>query len=314
MNEGFKVSLNLGGGAARGFAHIGVLRLLQEEKVPFDIIVGVSMGTFIGSIYCTVPEHEFVRDRMYHWLNSREVQESVVVSYSRSLNEATKTVLKKLSAFYTRTGMLGRVLLGPGMITMPDIEAAFFPYIPPINIETLRFPFACPAVSLKSGTSRVFRKGSLRKAVIASAALPMVFPPVDIDNELFCDGGVLDKVGIDAARAMQCRKIIAVDVSNESSSQGMVKNGLDVMFRTEEIASNYRRDKQIKKADLVIFPIKGSVHWADYTLSKELIDMGYESARESLEAIRAVIKVRNPFRRFFTMFRKKMTLNESELN
>ncbi len=306
------IFLNLGGGAARGFAHIGVLRAVEEERIPFERIVGVSMGAFVGSIYVIVPDVAFVRERLMKWLHSPEVQNSLVISYNKSINESTRSILRKIDEFYTKTGALGRILLSPGMVVEEEVHAAFHPFIAPIDIRKTRIPFACTAVSLQQGVARVFDRGSLQKAVLASSAMPLVFPPVNIDDEDYCDGGVLDKTGVEAATKLGARRTLVVDVSNEGLPQKEVRSGLDVFFRTEEIASYYRRQRQMRQASIVIQPIKGNIHWADYTSSDACIEMGYESIKNNIENIRAALHLVNPFKRYFLAARRLFSKKPKE--
>ena len=303
----YRISLNLGGGAARGLAHIGVLRSLEESAIAYDIIIGVSMGAFIGNIYAIVPESDFVKNRVRQWLNSDAVQNSVVMSYHKRMKESARNIIKKINAFATRTGVLGRTLLTPAMLAAEEVSEAFYPYIAPINLENTRLPFACNAVSLNTGAISVFSSGPMRPAVLASAAMPMVFPPVEIGGQYYCDGGVLDKVGLDAAQMLKVKKTIVVDVSNENSEPVALRNALDIMLRTEEIASIYRRERQLKKATVVLRPIRGNIHWADYSMIDEMIDMGYEETRNKTAEIREKLGLTNPFRRLFSMFRRRMT-------
>lgn len=304
IRQNYNISLNLGGGAARGYAHIGVLKCFEEFRIPFDIIIGISMGAFVGSLYATVPDSEFVHARVDEWLNSEKVQSSAVVHFNKDQKETAKSVLKKLNSFYTKSGALGRILLGTALLNAEEVESAFAPFLPPIDITNTRLPFATTAVDLNKGISRVFTSGYLPKVVLASMALPMVFPPVSYEDNWYSDGGVLDKLGIDAATKLNITNTIVVDVSNQNISDENIRNGLDVMFRAEEIASIYRRKKQIEKATVLIKAIKGNIHWADYSASEEVIEMGYESAREQVDEIREKMRVVSHVKKFFSFFRK----------
>lgn len=299
-----KVSLNLGAGAARGLAHLGALKVFEENKIPYDVLIGVSMGSIIGSMYSVVPDIDYVIYRAKELLHSQAFQDSIMGTWTSTLQANTRGVLKKFSNIYTKTGMVGRFLLGPSIISQADFERPLFPHIADISIENTRIPFVTVAVDLESGASRVFDKGSMRQAVLASSAMPMVCPPQHIDDNLYVDGGVLDKLGVETARKLGIKKTIVIDVSNEELPEAMIQTGLDVMIRTEDIASQYRRKSQLKKATLHIHPIKGNVHWADYGAWRELIDMGYEETRNHIEDIRDVVGVSNPFRRFFAMFKR----------
>ena len=296
-----KVSLNLGGGAARGFAHIGAIRLFEEEKIPFDMIVGVSMGAVIGSIYASKPDSRYLKNVAVDFVHSKAFQDTLLGHFSEMMNsEKAKNIITKLGDAYKKGHLLSRVFLAPGLISKEEVDNFMFPSIPDIDIRDTEIPFACVAVNLYEGKKVIFEKGSLRETVIASSSLPMVLPPRIISEVPYVDGGVLDKVGIDTGYELGMDHIIAIDVSNEKLQKSMIKNSLDVLIRTEDIESVYRRKKQIKQATILIEPTLGHVHWADYSKYDTMIDAGYEAAREHLDEIRSKLKLTSPFKKMFS--------------
>ena len=301
-----KISLNLGAGAARGYAHIGVLRALKEHRIPFDFIIGVSMGAFIGSIYAMEPDVDFTEERALDLLDSENFKDTIVANYYNMMESEQAGFFHKLSTLYTKTGLMGRIFLSPGMLSLEEVENALFPYLPNLNIENTRFPFAAVSVDLEKGKSKIFTKGPMRPIVMSSMAMPVVFPPIEVEKSRYVDGGVLDKVGIDSAETLGIRKIIAVDVSNEAANDGMseslVKTGVDVMLRTEEIASQYRRERQLNRATITLMPIKGNIHWADYGAAREMIDTGYEYTISRIGEIRHQLKLIHPVKKLFFFF------------
>lgn len=299
------ISLNLGAGAARGFAHIGVMRALLEHKIPFHRIIGVSMGALVGSIYSIEPDIRFVEERLLDLVASKAFQESLIANYYKTTKTEDLNFFQKIGNWYSKTGMLGRVLIGPGMLTKEEIETVLDPYLPNANIAYTRFPFSCVAVELERGVPLIFSKGSMRTLVTASMSMPMVFPPVAYGKGHLVDGGVLDKIGILGAKELGFKKIIAVDVSNMDFPVSMIKSGIDVMLRAEEIASYHRRVGQLKMASVVIQPIEGNIHWADYSKCKELIEIGYEKTISMMEEIKAALGLLSPIKRFFFWQKQK---------
>ncbi len=300
VRKGRRIFLNLGGGAARGFAHIGVLSCLREAGIPFDEIIGVSMGAIVGSVYALNPDVEYTRERIVSLALSKKFQESPIGTWTRRANENQRSFFDRAKNLYTNTNMVKRFFLSPGILEEKQINDVLYPYIPDIAIGTTRIPFYIVAVDLGAGKTRIFQgKDRLRDAVIASASMPMVFPPRHIDGRYYADGGVLDKIGIDAAEELGAEFILAVDVSDEKLPDAKLRSGMDVMLRTEEIASLYRREQQLKRADIVIQPIQGNIHWADYSKYRELIDMGYEGTRERLDEIQDKLHLLTWRRRFF---------------
>ncbi len=295
-----KVSLNLGGGAARGFAHIGVIRLLEEEKIPFDMIIGISIGAFVGGIYANKPNYHHLKKTAIEFVHSKELQNTILGSFAAMMDRTkNKSLMEHVSDIYKKGSLVGKMLLTKGFLAKEEVDAFMFHSLPDIDIRDTEIPFSCVAVNLYTGERMVFKEGSLRDSVIASSALPMVLPPRFINKVPYIDGGVLDKVGIDTGCEAGMDKIIAVDISNEGFRKSMIKNSLDVLLRAEDIGSIYRRRKQITKATILIRPITEHIHWADYTKYDSLIDAGYEAARKHLDEIKDKLKLTSSFRRFF---------------
>ncbi|HSQ78718.1 MAG TPA: patatin-like phospholipase family protein, partial [Nitrospirota bacterium] len=162
-----KIALVLGGGAARGFAHIGVIRALEQEKVPIDMIVGTSVGSLIGAIYANDT-------------NSFEL-------------EWTAFTLEKDDLF---DYALFSAITGMGVVKGDKLEDFVKTKITTANIENLKLPFTAVATDLNRGTHVVLDRGSVAKAVHASSAIPGVFSPVDYQGRVLVDGGFLDNIPI----------------------------------------------------------------------------------------------------------------------
>ena len=299
-----RITLALGGGAARGFAHIGAIRALNEHQVPFDMIVGVSMGAIVGSCYALVPDVDFTRERMSDLVYSDAFNESLIGTWSKTFGQKAKNILKRMNSVLTRTNAMGKMFFAKGILENHGVTEVLGPYLPDIRISNTRIPFACAAVELKRGLLKIFYgNDNLREAVIASASMPLVFPPRVIEGVEYVDGGVLDKIGIDSCNQLSSKFIIAIDVSDEKLPDNPAVNALDVMLKTEEIASLYRRERQFNRADVIIQPISGTHHWADYSAWKEFIDMGYEKTRSQIKEIKSKLRWM-PIRRHFAMFRR----------
>ncbi|MDH5720920.1 MAG: patatin-like phospholipase family protein [Spirochaetia bacterium] len=306
MKRKNRISLNLGGGAARGFAHIGVIRALNEEKIPYDMIIGVSMGAVVGSIYCENPDIENLEKVGLKIVEAEKFKESILGSWHKDSSQSARNILKILNSLYKKTGIIGKILLSTGILNDEDIEELLGCFIPDISFEKMKFPFACVGVCLEEGETRIFNKGSVKDAVLASASLPLVFPPKEIDGLNYIDGGVIDKVAIDASEELNIDFTIVSDVSNENIKKPIIRNGLDIMFFIEETASKYRKKRQLEKATVIIKPVHKDIHWSDYSSSKELIESGYETTRKQIEEIRHKLNLKNPFKKWFFLERRKL--------
>lgn len=293
------VTLCLGAGAARGFAHIGVLRAFHEENIPIEQIIGVSIGSFVGSIYCMSEDPEFVKKRLHQFTESEVFMDSLLGSWSKIADDKPGGLLDKINRAYSRTGMISRIALTRGIINIEEMTEIFCPFIAPLKIETLKKPFAAVAVDIMNGKSVIFTHGDLRKVVMASSSIPLVFPPISIGDRLFSDGSVLDKIGLDAAITLGLNRVIAVDISDSEWVKKEPGNALDLMIRTEEIAAKYRKEKQLNNALITIKPVVGHMHWADYSKAEELVQSGYEITMSMMDEIKDSLKISTGWRRYF---------------
>ncbi len=291
-----KISLNLGGGAARGFAHVGAIRALVEHGVHFDYLVGISMGSICGGIYSVMPDVDFLEKRLKQLISFEAFRNSVVGSWSSNQEPTSRGFVHRAQKIFAGTNILRRIFTAPGVLTPGDVQGVMYPFLADIPMSATEIPFATAAVNIRTGELRVFQgSDKLRDAVVASASMPLIFPPERIGREWFVDGGVLDKLGIETAQHIGASRFIVIDVSDEKLPDTVPRSGFDVMLKTEEIASEHRRKIQLQHADLVIRPIKGNYHWADYSAADEFIRMGYDSTLERMDEIKAIATNRRLF-------------------
>jgi NTE family protein len=253
-----KVALVLGGGAARGFAHIGVIRVLEKEKIPVDLIVGTSVGSLIGALYA-------------HEANSFEL-------------EWTAFGLEK-------DDLLDYALLSAtmGPIKGERLESWVAHRIPTLNIENLKIPFAAVATDLNRGTRVVLDRGPLPRAIRASCAIPGVFQPVEHQGRLLVDGGTVDNLPIAVAREKGADIVIAVDISQNVTNYN-INNLIDVTLQAVNIMFSENVNQRRHNADVLITPAVGAVEMMDFTQKKRLMQSGIEAAQLAVPAIRQAME------------------------
>jgi NTE family protein len=255
-----RVALVLGGGAARGFAHIGVIRALEQEKIPIDLIVGTSVGSLIGAIYASD-------------VNSFEL-------------EWTAFMLEKDTLF--DYGIFN-VLTGLGAAKGDKLEEFAKSKISAANIEDLRIPFAAVATDLNRGTRVVLDKGPVARAVRASSAIPGVFPPVDHQGKFLVDGGVVDSIPVSVAREKGADMVIAVDIG-ESVINFNITNVVDVMLQSITIMAAENAKNRKRDADVLITPKIGDVGMLDFGQKKRCMQAGIEAAQKMMPEIKSRIE------------------------
>lgn len=254
-----RVALALGGGAARGFAHIGVIRALEQERIPIDLVVGTSVGSLIGAIYAS--------DRDSFGL------------------EWTAFALEKDDIF--DFGLLNAVR-GMGLAKGARLEQFVKARIKVPNIEGMKIPFAAVATDLNRGTKVVLDSGPVSIAVRASSAIPGVFEPVIVGGKLLVDGGVVDNIPISVARAKGADIVIAVDIS-ENLTNNDISNLLEVTLQATNIMFALNVEHSKKDADVLIAPSVGDVAMLDFSQKKRCMQAGIEAARKAAPEIRRAI-------------------------
>jgi NTE family protein len=255
-----KIALVLGGGAARGFAHVGVIRALEQEKIPIDLVVGTSVGSLIGAIYAAD-------------LSSFDL-------------EWTAFQLEKDDLF--DFGVLNAVT-GMGFAKGDKLEAWVKSHIKATNIENMKLPFAAVATDLNWGYKVVLDKGSVARAIRASAAIPGIFQPVQHQGKTLVDGGVVDNIPISVAKAKGADIVIAVDISANLGNTS-IHNLVDVTLQATNIMFALNVEHAKKDADILITPAGiGDIGMLDFTQKKRCMQAGIEATQAAMPTIHKVI-------------------------
>jgi NTE family protein len=254
------VALVLGGGSARGFAHVGAISALEEAHVPIELVVGTSVGSLVGGLYAS-------------GLGGARLEEA-----ARDLQRGD------FFDFYVWTAFTG-LGLAPGNSLRAFVER----HAGDRTIEGLPRPFVAVAVDLLTGDEVILETGSLADAIRASTAIPGVFEPFRDGDRLLVDGGVRNNLPVDVARARGADVVIAVDVS-AVPSRVPLDNAVDVLLRAIEIVFDANADDQAKDADVVVRPDVGAIPPLDFGARREAIEAGRAATRAALPEIEAAIE------------------------
>jgi NTE family protein len=253
-----RVGLALGGGGARGFAEIGVIRVLEREKVPIDVVVGTSVGSLIGALYADTGK-------------------------SLDLEFSALTVTNEELFDYKALA-----ILSGGFVKGERLEEFLNERLKHRDIETMALPFAAVATDLRTGATAVFSRGPAARAVHASAAIPGVFVPVTIDGRTYVDGGVTDPVPADVARTLGADVVIAVAIPPAVPAKPP-GSPIEVAYHAVTIMAAEIGRLRAREADVVIAPDVGDTAYDDFTRKKQLIEAGEAAAVAALPAIKAAI-------------------------
>ncbi|MGB9665193.1 MAG: patatin-like phospholipase family protein [Ignavibacteria bacterium] len=278
-----KLALALGGGGARGLAHIGFLKILEEQKIKIDAISGCSMGAIVGGLFSYFGNIEAVEEFVFDTISSEKYKRLGI----DKLSTKKETSINYFEQFFDFVGTSIQIIKAINRNSYFDEELTdeIFDFIPDVNMETLKIKFFAVATDLISGQEIVFSNGSLRKALKASAAIPGIFPPVKYRDYYLVDGSVTDLVPVKILKDSGFEKIIAVDVVKSLENPNPPKNIIEVLYRVESISSYQLSALQLKDADLLIYPEVRNYDWSDFYLAKELISEGKKTAAIHLDEI-----------------------------
>jgi NTE family protein len=283
-----RVGLALGGGGARGLAHIGVLRVLEKEEIPTDLIVGTSIGALVGGAYASGSSSDELQKKAEEYLNSNEFRSSTIRAFEAAHAKGEIGLVQKIETYLRNHFYLIQAMFKPGILSNEDFQVTIDYFIPDIQIEETRIPFRAVATDLASGEEISFSKGSLRQAVMASCAVPGAVAPLKEGARLLSDGGIICRVPSFVARREGADIVIAVVVDRGIGSEEL-RTVVDVYFRVSEIMGERLKQYELAAADLVIFPEVGESHWSSFSQAMNLVDEGEKAAREKLDEIRRLI-------------------------
>lgn len=259
-----RIGLALGGGAAKGFAHIGVIKMLQASGIHVDVVAGTSAGSVVGALYAS-------------GMDAFTLQEQAV-----ALDEAK---IRDVGFF------------GGGVVKGQALQDYVNEAVGQRTIQQLTMPFAAVATNLQTGERTVFVRGNTGQAVRASSSIPGVFAPTEITGKYFVDGGVVSPVPVDATRQLGADIVIAVDIS--SKAQRVIPQGMmGVVGQSITIMGQKLGEQELARADIVIRPKVGTIGPTDFDQKNVAILEGERAALAAVPAIRARIAqmqaARNP--------------------
>lgn len=271
---GFGVGLVLGGGGARGFAHVGLLKAMQELNIPVDVCGGASMGAYIAALHAS----------------------------GRDIRNITETLQ---DTFMRRKLLNDYCLPTVSIISGKKFRKYLHNVFSDLRIEHLSTPFFCVSTNLTRGCAEVHDQGPLADWLAASMCIPGLAPPVAFKGSLLCDGAVVNSLPTDVMQGLARGLIVASDVSTENAisapgaqgpdpdfdaiyqrnAEGVKVSLMDVLFRTTSLTSESSTDLRAAQADLYLRMPVGNIKTFDWSAIDSIIDKGYQYAMQNLPAL-----------------------------
>jgi len=252
-----RVALVLGGGGARGFAHVGVLRVLEKEKIKVDLVVGTSVGSLIGALYAAEP-------------NTFELEWKSF--------QLDKEDLFDFSFFAAKTGPV------KGEAVQQFLRAN----IKERRIEDFAIPFIAVATDLNTGEMVLFREGDVIQAVRASVSIPGVFTPARVGTRTLVDGGVVANVAVDVARDAGADIVIVSNITSNVVDHE-VEDVVSIILQSVNIMMSKMAAHELQNADVVITPKIGDVGTLDFTQKKRCMEEGIAATEAQVAAIKNAV-------------------------
>jgi NTE family protein len=256
-----KIGLALGGGAARGFAHVGVIQVLEESGVRPDFVVGTSAGSLVAALYAS----------------GRNGQQ---------LQQVAETMEEAAFADWTLPIFNRGMLRGEALARYVNAQVGSRP------IEQMPLPLGIVATNLSTGLGVLFQRGDIGTAVRASSAVPALFLPVKIGNQEYVDGGLVSPTPVGYVRQMGAELVIAVDISSapEGNQAG---DPIQILLQTFAIMGKSINSHELRDADVVVRPALAGVGGADFTARRRSIDAGRTAMQRLLPQLKAAIEAKS---------------------
>ncbi len=252
-----KLGLALGGGAARGFAHIGVLQVLEEEGIKPSLVVGTSAGSVVASFYASGKTGQQLQ-----WL-ADTMDETQFTDWANPFS-------------------------GRGILRGEALGKYINSQLNGMKIEDMKLPLGIVATDLRTGDGILFRRGDVATAVRASSAVPSVFEPVQIAGKDYVDGGLVSPVPVRYARQMGADLVLAVDISSRPED-AKTTDMLKVLLQTFSIMGKSISQLELAQADVVVRPALPDIGSTEFSARKKSIEAGRAAIKQAMPQLRALL-------------------------
>ena len=301
-----KIGLVLSGGGAKGFAHIGVLKVLEEAGVKVDYIGGTSMGAVIGGLYASGYNASQI-DSIFQATDFSKLINDFIPRSSKNFYERRNEELYALVLPFNKLKIGIPEALSKGMYNYNLLSRITRNVRHVTDFNKLPTPFLCIGTNIETGKEVLLNKGNLAQAMIASSAFPSLFSPVEIDGDILVDGGVINNYPIEEVRKLGADIIIGVDVQNDLLDRNQLKDATKILVQITNLHSIERMKKNISNTDIYIKPDITQYGVISFDKGKDIIIKGEEAAFGVFEQLKKLVDEDNPY------VKPKLILNSDSL-
>lgn len=291
-----KIGLVLSGGGAKGFAHIGVLKVLEQAGIKIDFIGGTSMGAVVGGLYASGYNAAQI-DSIVKVTNFDNLLLDYIPRSSKSFYEKRNDELYALVLPFNNFKIGVPQSLSKGMFNYNLFNQLTLHVRHVRDFSQFPIPFFCMATDIEKGQQVLLDKGVLAQALLASSALPSVFSPIILDDKLLVDGGVMNNYPIEEVRKLGADIIIGVDVQNGLRDRTQLKDATKILFQITNLDMIERMKENSKRTDIYIKPDIKDYGAVSFEKAKEIIEKGEEAAFSVYEKIDQLADKSNPYQK-----------------
>ena len=279
-----RLGIALGGGGAKGLAHIGVIEVLEEHGIRPQCVAGTSIGSIIGALYCLNGSADSLRQMAIELISSEEFKNLELDKFYTDADNIFERFKKELfEKFY-----FGTLLFRKSHSKIEVTKRLYSNLFGDKTFEDCKIAFTCNALNIQSGEEVVFRSGLLADAVQASCAIPGIFPPFVKDNRVLVDGGVIDNVPIGPLKNVGAKIVVTVYLGNRPHFEGIPETGFRINQRAQSFVRYYLDQNILTLSDCVIRPDVAKFHWADFSAVEALVMMGREAAEKNIKKVKGI--------------------------
>ena len=284
-----RIGLVLSGGGARGFAHVGVLKVLEANHIPIDYIAGASMGALVGALYATgrTPDE---MEKLVETLDWNELLRGKPgfseLTYRRK--EDRRNLPGAITLGGKKTNLRLPSSLNPGHEIGLVLDRLMLSYGDNTDFDTLPIPFRCVATDLVNADTVVLKNGSLAQSLRATMAIPAVFAPVELDGKILADGGILNNIPTDVAKDMGADIILVVNIETQLGDRSSLQDLVGILGQTFYVATVENSRRSLRQADIIIAPDLKNYSTFDFGAGEEIVKLGYEGAEAKVSLLKSL--------------------------
>jgi NTE family protein len=312
-----KIGLVLSGGGAKGFAHIGVLKVLEKAGVKVDFIGGTSMGAVVGGLYASGYSATQI-DSIFYNTNFDELLQDYIPRSSKSFYEKKNNEMYAISLPFHKFKIGIPIALSKGMYNYSLLTKLTHKVRHVRDFNQLPIPFICIATDIEKGEEVVLNSGYLAQAMLASSAFPSLFHPVEIDGKLLIDGGVINNYPVEELRKMGADIIIGVDVQDNLKDRNSLNDATRILVQITNLDMIKKMEEKIKITDIYIKPDVSEFGVISFNQGRDIIKKGEEAALLNIKKLKELSAISNEYQpnnlkvKKDTLLIKSVSLNRVE--